>query len=200
VAETTEDAGAESEPEPQLAEAEPHEIVAAAEEIAAAAAEESDGSGDSGGEAEPVFVAVAVVEEIAAEEAADDAGTTFVAVEDAVEVEEVQVEDASVLVAEMAPLRPGEVAQTTIAVWKPDAAAEFRDHLKEVQALFVDEPLAAVSQAQSLVADAVRALAEALLAEQLDLDPRQHSENPDTEALRVALRQYRNFLERVLAL
>ena len=97
-------------------------------------------------------------------------------------------------------MRPGDVAQTTIAVWKADTAAEFREHLKEVQARFVDEPVAAVSQAQSLVADAVRALAEALLAEQLDLDPRQHSDNPDTEALRVALRRYRDFLERVLAL
>ena len=64
-----------------------------------------------------------------------------------------------VLVADVvAPMRPGEVAKTTIAVWKADAASEFREHLKEVQARFVDEPVAAVSQAQSLVADAVRAL------------------------------------------
>jgi hypothetical protein len=199
VAEVVEEPVAEvveaSDEETELGEAEPHDVVAAAEEIAAAAAESDDPGGES--EPEPVPVAVGTAEALGAEDLSDDAQATFVAVEDAAEPE---AEDASVFVAEMAPLRPGEVAQTTIAVWKPDAAGEFREHLREVQALFVDEPVAAVSQAQSLVADAVRALAEALLAEQLDLDPRQYSDNPDTEALRIALRRYRDFLERVLAL
>jgi hypothetical protein len=98
------------------------------------------------------------------------------------------------------PLRPGDVLETTIAVWAPDRAEAFRQHLREVQARFVDDPQEAVSQAQSLVADAVRALAEALLAEQLSLDPRKRVENPDTESLRIALRGYKDFLERVLAL
>jgi hypothetical protein len=100
----------------------------------------------------------------------------------------------------VAPLRPGDVSETTIAVWAPDRAEAFRQHLREVQARFVDDPRGAVSQAQSLVADAVRALAEALLAEQLNLDPRKRAENPDTESLRIALRGYKDFLERVLAL
>lgn len=204
--ETDDQTYVEAAEEPALAEAEPHEVVAAAEEIAAAAVDTVD-AGDTGDgpaadsgetEAEPVPVVVATLEPLTAEDVVDDAEATFVAVEDAEDgaLEEID----GVVVAEVAPLRPGDVAQTTIAIWKPDAAAEFREHLREVSALFVDEPVAAVSQAQSLVADAVRALAEALLAEQLDLDPRQHTDNPDTEALRVALRRYRDFLERVLAL
>jgi hypothetical protein len=43
-------------------------------------------------------------------------------------------------------------------------------------------------------------LAEALLAEQVDLDPRRQAEQPDTESMRVAMRRYRDFLDRVLAL
>jgi hypothetical protein len=180
----------------------PQEIVEEAEEIAAAAADPeaasplADATPTGGDEYDLI-----------GEDAPDDAATTFVAVEDASsdEIEPVGNESADperdgVLVAEVAPLRPGDVPQTTIAVWSPDAVARFRQHLKEVQARFVDEPVEAVAEAQSLVTEAVRGLAEALLAEQLDLDPRQHSENPDTESLRVALRRYRDFLERILAL
>ena len=48
--------------------------------------------------------------------------------------------------------------------------------------------------------DAVRGLADALLAEQLGPDPR-HVDSSDTEALRVALRRVPpDFLDRVLAL
>jgi hypothetical protein len=43
-------------------------------------------------------------------------------------------------------------------------------------------------------------LAQALLDAHADLDPTEASAYPDTESLRVAIRGYREFLERVLAL
>jgi hypothetical protein len=39
-----------------------------------------------------------------------------------------------------------------------------------------------------------------LQEQQHALNPHQSSKHPDTEALRVALRQYKDFLERVLSL
>jgi len=110
------------------------------------------------------------------------------------------VEIVQVLDAEIVRGRPGDVEQVSIMVWAAADTDIFRDRMREVHAGFVDEPLAAVVQAQALVTEAVRALSDALLAEQLDLDPTRHTDNPDTEALRVALRGYRDFLERVLAL
>jgi hypothetical protein len=53
---------------------------------------------------------------------------------------------------------------------------------------------------ERVVARAVQQLAETLLAEQVELDPRRADEAPDTEAMRVAMRRYRDFLDRVLAL
>jgi hypothetical protein len=96
--------------------------------------------------------------------------------------------------------KPGDLAETQIAVWSEEAALRFREDWHLIKANFVDDPVAAVAQAQALVASAVHALGERLLAEQVDLDPRRQSDAPDTEALRVAMRQYRDFLDRVLSL
>ncbi len=97
-------------------------------------------------------------------------------------------------------LRPGDLDETVIAVWDPEVAERYRDAYRDIQAHFVDEPEAALGEAQDLVAEAVQALADALLAEQVSLDPHEQDANPDTEAMRIAMRGYRDFLERVLAL
>ncbi|ROO61220.1 hypothetical protein EDC02_3152 [Micromonospora sp. Llam0] len=98
------------------------------------------------------------------------------------------------------PARPGDVTLPPITIWTEDAADELRGEWHEIKARFVDEPEAALAQAQSLVGHAVRTLAERLLAEQVELDPHRHSETPDTESMRMALRQYREFLDRLLAI
>ncbi|MFD0593521.1 hypothetical protein ACFQZ4_14135 [Catellatospora coxensis] len=96
-------------------------------------------------------------------------------------------------------LRPGDVTETPIAVWEAEQAQRFRDAWREVQTRFVDEPESALNDAQALVSEAVSALAAQLLAEQGDLDPRRGAA-ADTEAMRIAMRGYKNFLDRVLAL
>ncbi|WFE20972.1 hypothetical protein O7621_24380 [Solwaraspora sp. WMMD937] len=98
------------------------------------------------------------------------------------------------------PARPGDVTLPPITIWTEDAADELRDEWHEIKARFVDEPEVALAQAQSLVGHTVRTLAERLLAEQVELDPHRHSETPDTESMRMALRQYREFLDRLLAI
>jgi hypothetical protein len=97
-------------------------------------------------------------------------------------------------------LRPGDIDESVIAIWDPEVAERYRDAFRDIQAHFVDEPEAALGEAQDLVAEAVQALADSLLAEQVSLDPHEEDANPDTEAMRVAMRGYRDFLERVLAL
>ncbi len=101
---------------------------------------------------------------------------------------------------EIEQLRPGDIDEPVIAVWEPEVAERYRDAFRDIQAHFVDEPEAALTEAQDLVAEAVQALADALLAEQVSLDPHEQDPNPDTEAMRIAMRGYRDFLDRVLAL
>ncbi|MPZ25874.1 MAG: hypothetical protein GEV12_05335 [Micromonosporaceae bacterium] len=99
-----------------------------------------------------------------------------------------------------APGRPGDVAESTIALWAQDAADRLRDQWRDLQVQFIDDPEAAVAGAKGLVTEAVHELADALLEAQDSLDPYRDDGRVDTETMRVAMRRYREFLERVLAL
>jgi hypothetical protein len=97
-------------------------------------------------------------------------------------------------------LRPGDVAQGHITFWDDDATRHFRAAWHEVKADFVDDPVTALTRAHDLLTDAVNELTESLLAERDELDPLRGSSTPDTESMRMAMRGYREFLERILAL
>lgn len=96
--------------------------------------------------------------------------------------------------------RPGDVAERPIALWSAEAADRLREEWRDLQGQFIDDPEAAVAGAKQLVTDAVHELAETLLAAQDALDPYRDNGRVDTEMMRVAMRRYREFLERVLAL
>jgi hypothetical protein len=96
--------------------------------------------------------------------------------------------------------RPGDVAERPIALWSDSAANDLRERWRELQGQFFDDPDAAVAGARNLVTEAVRSLADTLLAAQDELDPYREGGRVDTETMRVAMRRYREFLERVLAL
>jgi len=72
---------------------------------------------------------------------------------------------------------------------------------QQIQAGFVDEPSRAVQDADVLVADVMRRLAEILAAEREQLVSRLNAAGEDvsTEDLRQGLRRYRAFFERLLA-
>ena len=95
---------------------------------------------------------------------------------------------------------PDEVSETAIALWTDEAAQRFRDQWRELQVQFIDDPNAAVAGAKELVTGAVQQLADTLSAAHAELDPFREGERVDTEAMRVAMRRYREFLDRVLAL
>lgn len=76
---------------------------------------------------------------------------------------------------------------------------ELRDRWHEMQARFVDEPRDTVSEADSLVAELLRDLAQSFDQARSNLE-QQWSSGGDvsTEDLRVTLQRYRSFFERVL--
>jgi hypothetical protein len=77
---------------------------------------------------------------------------------------------------------------------------EFRDHWDTIQGGFVDEPRRAVEQADSLVAGAMKRLAEIFAAERANLEGQwDRKESVSTEDLRLALRRYRSFFGRLLS-
>jgi hypothetical protein len=98
------------------------------------------------------------------------------------------------------PLKPGDVMMSQIAFWDEEAITHFRKQWHEVKADFVDDPVAALTRAHDLLTEAVNELTEALLAERDELDPLDGTSTPDTESMRMAMRGYREFLDRILAL
>lgn len=82
-----------------------------------------------------------------------------------------------------------------------DAAARYRTRWAEVQSGFVDDPRRAVADGDELVAEVMQSLAESFSHERERLENQlSHTGEAPTEALRVGLRRYRSFFERLLSL
>ncbi|WP_435971469.1 hypothetical protein [Streptomyces sp. Qhu_M48] len=78
--------------------------------------------------------------------------------------------------------------------------ASFRDRWSDVQSMFVDDPREAVLAADALVADVMRQLAATFADHKRNLEGQWgEGDAVDTESLRVALRQYRSFFNRLLS-
>lgn len=81
-----------------------------------------------------------------------------------------------------------------------DELNNFRAGWKEVQTSFVDEPRHAVEQADSLVANVVKRIAEQFAAERATLEDQWgKGDNVSTEDLRQSLKRYRSFFDRLLS-
>ena len=103
---------------------------------------------------------------------------------------------------EMTPLAAPAAAHEEQAapLFSSEEARELRARWDAVQGAFVDEPRQAVEQADSLVAGAMKRLAEMFADERAALE-RQWDRGDDvsTEDLRLALRRYRSFFGRLLS-
>lgn len=81
----------------------------------------------------------------------------------------------------------------------PDRMEEFRDRWDDIQVGFVDDPRNAVQKAHGLVSSLVNDLNEVFTRERSGLESQwNRGEEADTENLRVALRRYRAFFNRLL--
>jgi hypothetical protein len=80
-----------------------------------------------------------------------------------------------------------------------ETSEEMRSRWESIQARFIDDPTSVVKEADELVATAVKRLSETFAKERLNLE-RQWSEgnSASTEDLRLALRKYRAFFNRLL--
>ena len=80
-------------------------------------------------------------------------------------------------------------------------ADDLRHRWDAVQASFVDEPRRAVEDADSLVAGAMKRLAETFAAERATLESQwDRGDDVSTEDLRIALQRYRSFFARLLSM
>jgi hypothetical protein len=80
-------------------------------------------------------------------------------------------------------------------------AGELRERWTDVQAGFVDEPKSAVEQADALVAEVMKRLADSFATERQALEQQwSRGDDASTEDLRVALRRYRSFFDRLLSI
>jgi len=79
-------------------------------------------------------------------------------------------------------------------------ATSFRARWSEAQTSFVDEPRHAVEQADGLVAEMMQRLAKVFADERSTLEEQwSRGDDISTEDLRVALRRYRSFFDRLLS-
>jgi hypothetical protein len=83
----------------------------------------------------------------------------------------------------------------------PETSEErFRTSWERVQVGFVDEPRRSVQQADQLVAEVMRELAESFAQARSTLESEwDRGEDVSTEDLRLALQRYRSFFQRLLA-
>lgn len=82
-----------------------------------------------------------------------------------------------------------------------DELSGYRTRWDAVQTGFVDEPRRAVEEADALVAQVMKRLAEVFADERADLERQwDRGDQISTEDLRLALRRYRSFFQRLLSL
>lgn len=98
------------------------------------------------------------------------------------------------------PMQPG-AEQQLAALFPPEVAAQFRQRWDNVQIGFVDDPREAVRHADELVAEVMKHLAASFADQRARLEAGLgHGEQGNTEQLRMALRGYRSFFQRLLSL
>jgi len=113
---------------------------------------------------------------------------------------EVQQEHASVVADATRPAADTNGDHRATPLFAQNESEDFRRRWTDIQAAFVDEPRQSVENADSLVAAAIKRLAEMFARERSSLE-QQWAQGGDvsTEDLRVALQRYRSFFDRLLS-
>lgn len=95
---------------------------------------------------------------------------------------------------------PTSKEETNLApLFAEDVASDFRSRWDVVQRGFVDDPKEAVRAGDELVAQVIKSLAETFSNQRSALEDDQ-ADQASTENLRLALRRYRSFFERLLSI
>jgi len=96
--------------------------------------------------------------------------------------------------------RPAEAPDERIAVFSPQDVDQLRPQWNAIQTKFIDEPRKSVEEADVLVASTIKRLADSFASERAKLEGQwAGGGDPSTEELRLALRRYRSFFDRLLS-
>ena len=88
-----------------------------------------------------------------------------------------------------------------VPLFEGEAATKFRSRWLAIQSKFVDDPSDSVKQADELVTDVIKNVTMSFANRRVGLEKQWNSgEDTSTEDLRVALKQYRSFFDRLLTL
>jgi hypothetical protein len=108
---------------------------------------------------------------------------------------------------QMAEVRTGENKTSTreedfTPLFENAEAEEFRSHWLEIQSRFVDDPRASVKEADELVANVIKNITRSFADRRISLENQWNSgeNNVSTEDMRVAIKRYRSFFNRLLSL
>jgi hypothetical protein len=83
----------------------------------------------------------------------------------------------------------------------PQETDDLRSRWNAIQTGFVDEPRKTVEQADELVAQIMQRLAQSFSDQRSNFETQwEHSDKVSTEELRLALRRYRSFFDRLLSI
>ncbi len=97
--------------------------------------------------------------------------------------------------------QPGDADQYSTPLLSRDFSEDMRSRWETIQTGFVDDPRTSVQEADELVAMAIKKLAESFAHERAKLEQEWSKGNDvSTENLRQALRRYRAFFHRLLAI
>lgn len=102
-------------------------------------------------------------------------------------------------------LLPGDVPTEPVALFDGAAMQGFRDRWQQLQLRFIDDPHTVAAQAGALADEMVTALRHAVDQHRAGLEDWQSDDGVDahfgdTERLRVAVRRYRDFVDRLLVM
>jgi hypothetical protein len=121
--------------------------------------------------------------------------------------EEFQLEDIEMTPQPSAPVSMSDREEQTTGdeglrepLMPADRTAGYRQRWDDIQSRFVDDPRSSVEQADTLVLEVVQDLQTTFGSERSSLEAQwQSGEDVQTEDLRMALRRYRSFFDRLLS-
>jgi hypothetical protein len=94
---------------------------------------------------------------------------------------------------------PGAINEAPTPLFANEELTGYRTRWSGIQTGFVDEPRKAVEEADALVAELMKRLADSFAEERRKLEAHwEKSDKLSTEDLRIAMRRYRSFFERLL--
>jgi hypothetical protein len=100
------------------------------------------------------------------------------------------------------PARTADTMEEELApLFEGDEAKKFRTRWLTIQSKFVDDPSASVKQADDLVSDVIKSVTMNFSNRRIALEKQWNGEeNTSTEELRMAIKRYRSFFDRLLTL